>query len=88
MLCGGAGDDVLYGDADDDWQAAQEEHLDGGAGTDICHGDPLDFVLGVGGDQSDVVTSSCETHDTAWNNDTYFSCADSENPIEYLGLDE
>lgn len=88
MLCGGAGDDELLGDADDHWQSGREEHLDGGSGDDVCDGDPPNGFLGgtPGGSSSDVATSSCETVEHAYSHDGFFSCEDTANPILALGL--
>lgn len=88
MLCGGAGDDELLGDADDAWASGYEEHLDGGPGVDLCDGDPPDGPLGgvSGSSVSDVAKSTCETVEHAYPHDGWFSCEDSENPIDTLGL--
>ncbi len=89
MLCGGDGNDELFGDADDDWQSGFEELLDGGNGNDFCDGDPPTGPFGAftsGGSVSDVATSGCNTFERAANMDTWFSCEDSSNPIEFLDL--
>lgn len=91
MLCGGDGDDELFGDADDNWTVG-EEWLDGGAGDDYCDGDPPNSLTGpAGGTSSDLAKSTCEVSEHAATGawvETYpgFSCADSSNPVEELGL--
>ncbi len=87
MLCGGAGDDELLGDADDDWMAGAEELLGGGPGDDFCDGDPPDGPLGgVGGGSVSDVAMSCETFEDAAPLSGWFSCEDTENPVETLEL--
>ncbi len=79
MLCGGPGNDELYGDLDDSWSAGAEEWLDGGAGFDICDGDPFD--LDGLGSVSDVIKTTCEDREDGWVNNGYFSCETTENPV-------
>ncbi len=88
LLCGGGGDDELLGDADDDYQDTAEEWLDGGDGNDFCDGDPPDgpYGINVGGSTSDVVKTTCETHEDAFVSNSLFSCDEAENPIEWFNL--
>lgn len=89
MLCGGDGNDQLYGDLDNDYLAGEEELLDGQRGNDTCDGDPnplLDAVQPPGEDQSDVTPSSCETRDDAWFNDSHFACESTANAFFTLAL--
>ena len=90
LLCGGDGDDELFGDGDDDYVNVGEEYLDGGPGDDFCDGDPPDGLVGPGGgSSSDLATLSCEVVEHAATGawvDGWFSCEDSANPVDYLGL--
>lgn len=83
LMCGGAGDDFLYGDLDDDYTDDQEERMDGGAGVDYCDGDPFFFD---GNDVSDV-EMNCEGPDDAFAGGAfYLACSTYENPLAYVGL--
>ena len=80
MLCGGWGDDELYGDLDDDWTAGAEELIDGGPGVDVCDGDPFSHD---GSDSSDVM-EGCEGSEDAWLYSGWFDCEDTANPLDVV----
>ncbi len=99
VLCGGYGDDVLLGDADDSISA--EEVLDGGFGDgDFCDGDPWQSVMPDGSDTFDVarhVSSGeygCNTIEHATTPAIYpdtwsmvHECWALDNPVDYFDLD-
>ena len=80
MLCGGPGDDELYGDRDDSWGAGLEELLGGGPGVDVCDGDPFFFD---GSDSSDVI-AGCEGANDGWEYEYWFDCEDTANPLDIV----
>ena len=78
-LCGGAGNDLLYGDDDDDYTIA-EDWLDGGTGANTCDGDPWRD----GNDVSDL-WRNCTTHYDAYSDamltTPLIHCSDDDNPL-------
>jgi hypothetical protein len=97
LLCGGAGDDELFGDADDSPSA--EEVLDGGFGDDFCDGDPINWGGPTGGSTFDVARHvasgdyGCDTIERAitpaiWSGgwSMVAECWAIDNPVDYFGL--
>lgn len=85
MVCTYGGDDVIYGDGDDDFASGFEDWFDGGAGEDLCIGD-----YGFDGNSVSDLHRNCEIARDAHPDLPYVDlvhCSDSANPLRDWGLE-
>lgn len=79
LVCTYGGDDIIYGDGDDDFTHGFEDWFDGGTGSDLCIGD-----YGIDGSEISDLWRNCETVRDAYPDVPYVDaihCEDSDNPI-------